>query len=34
MRDRFFTAIYLGAISVATLGWIWLIVSGVVWAFD
>ncbi len=34
MRARLFRVFYLTAIAVAMMGWLWMLVEGVVWAFD
>lgn len=32
LRSRIFKLIYLAAIAVATMGWLWMIVEGFAWA--
>jgi hypothetical protein len=33
MRGRLFKLLYLAAITVATFGWIWLLIKVVMWPF-
>jgi hypothetical protein len=34
MRARTFRLLYLTAIAVAMMGWVWMLVEGIAWAID
>jgi len=34
MRSRVFRTVYLSAILVATIGWLWMLAQGLVWTLD